>query len=126
MTRCYNCGLSHLTQNCPSYGPKYPAPGKTSQDYGKEAQRIANLFARDIIREHEAGHVDEGEVLAPASPSVRPKLVSEYEANQRQFFCGHCGAVPSSPCRTTAGKACSAHSHRTRQYLASLQQVVDV
>src|SRR4026208_1812079 len=57
MIRCYNCGrIGHKTQVCPSYGPWYLEPGKTSEDYAEEVRRIANLFAADIIREHEGGH----------------------------------------------------------------------
>ena len=60
--RCYNCGrVGHKTQVCPSYGPYYPEPGKTSQDYGEETQRIANLFARDIITEHEGVDIEGSE-----------------------------------------------------------------
>lgn len=53
--RCRNCGLLHKTQNCPSFGPAYPAPGKTFADYTDEYVRIQNLVALDIINEHE-GH----------------------------------------------------------------------
>jgi hypothetical protein len=52
--RCRNCGLlGHRTQVCPRYGPWYPEPGKTKEDYEKEATRIAQLVAADVIAEHE-------------------------------------------------------------------------
>jgi hypothetical protein len=38
---------------CPRYGPWYPEPGKTKEDYEKEANRIAQLVAADVIAEHE-------------------------------------------------------------------------
>lgn len=61
MIRCYNCGVvGHKTQVCPSYGPRYPEPGKTRLDYGDLEKQIANLFAADIIREHEEGYDDAG------------------------------------------------------------------
>ena len=57
MIRCYNCGkVGHRTQHCTEYGPYYCEPGKSSQDYGELVQRIADLFAQDIVTEHEAGH----------------------------------------------------------------------
>ena len=57
MIRCYNCGeVGHRTQHCTQYGPYYMEPGKTAQDYSELVQRIADLFAQDIITEHEAGH----------------------------------------------------------------------
>ena len=54
MIRCYNCGEEgHRTQTCSSYGPYYPEPGKSGQDYAELSQIIADRFALDIITEHE-------------------------------------------------------------------------
>src|SRR5678815_4340363 len=90
MIRCYNCGLiGHKTQFCPHYGPRYPEPGKTSQDYGDEAQHIANLFAADIIREHEGLDLDDGEEVGlrrqPAKPAPRNWRISDRELAMRTF-----------------------------------------
>jgi hypothetical protein len=121
MTRCYNCGgVGHLTQYCPHYGPKFPAPGKTAQDYGDQAQKIANLFARDIISEHEADHVDEGEVLSPKQHPPRDTQVSLLEKYRRQYTCGRCGAVPGTPCVTLNGRPTGSHNDRSHQYLKEL------
>ena len=65
MIRCYNCGAEgHRTQQCTEYGPYYIEPGKTRQDYDEQVQRIADLFAKDIITEHEAGHRDQAQIQA--------------------------------------------------------------
>lgn len=118
--RCYNCGLlGHKTQFCPSFGPKYPGPGKTGQDYAEEAQRIANLFAADIIGEH--SHVTEEPVLRPKPrpPVTQP---SDVEAFYRDFPCDWCGALEGESCRSkttsTAGKA-----HGARRNLAWAHKV---
>ena len=56
--RCRNCGSQkHQTQNCDKYGPWYPAPGKTKDDYKEIADWISGLVASDVLNEHEAGHV---------------------------------------------------------------------
>jgi len=69
--RCRNCGLlGHKTQVCPRYGPWYPEPGKTKEDYAKEAERIANLVAADVIAEHE-GHELQETYPAENYPSLR-------------------------------------------------------
>lgn len=72
MIRCYNCGEEgHRTQQCKEYGPYFPEPGKSSQDYGDQSQRIADLFAEDIITEHRAGHYDQAEIKTDgAGPSA--------------------------------------------------------
>lgn len=46
-----------MTQKCPRYGPFWPEPGKTREDYAELIQEIADKNAQDIIREHE-GHED--------------------------------------------------------------------
>lgn len=55
--RCRNCGSTqHLTQLCGDYGPWYPEPGKSGQDYGELAAKIDQQVAEDIFREHEEMH----------------------------------------------------------------------
>ena len=62
MSRCRNCGdARHATQQCESYGPWFPEPGKTKADYAKEEERISRLVAVDILHEHELGHFNEAE-----------------------------------------------------------------
>jgi hypothetical protein len=57
MHRCRNCGtVDHLTQECPEYGPWFPEPGKTKDDYRELEERISQLVAVDIIHEHESEH----------------------------------------------------------------------
>jgi hypothetical protein len=56
MSRCRNCGdARHVTQQCKVYGPWYPEPGKTKDDYTEEEERISRLVAVDILHEHQ-GH----------------------------------------------------------------------
>jgi hypothetical protein len=56
--RCRNCGSQkHQTQHCDKYGPWYPAPGKTKDDYKEIADWISTLVAGDVLAEHEADHV---------------------------------------------------------------------
>lgn len=58
MSRCRNCGdARHVTQQCKTYGPWFPEPGKTKADYAKEEERISSLVAVDILHEHELGHL---------------------------------------------------------------------
>jgi hypothetical protein len=109
--RCYNCGgIGHLTQHCARYGPRYPEPGKSSQDYGEDAQRIANLFAEDIIREHE-GY--DGDADVDASWVQRGMKFSEAEEIMRKYMCTFCKAVPGERCR--GGKS---HKNRFHQAVA--------
>jgi hypothetical protein len=109
--RCYNCGLQgHKTQHCPSYGPRYPAPGKTGQDYGDEANRIMKLFAADILAEH--SEVDEDEELDPSRRGAL-KLGSR-EAAARKFKCDTCGAEVGARCHTTGGRPTACHKARYR------------
>lgn len=61
--RCRNCGLWHHTKNCPSYGPMYPAPGKTAADYEEMRKKIQDRIAADIVAEHGGEEVDEGPVI---------------------------------------------------------------
>jgi hypothetical protein len=57
MIRCRNCGDDqHLTQDCQSDGPWFPAEGKNRMDYSEEAERISRLVAADILHEHERDH----------------------------------------------------------------------
>jgi hypothetical protein len=56
--RCRNCGSpKHHTQNCEKYGPWYPGPGKTKEDYQEISDWISGLVAADVLAEHEADHV---------------------------------------------------------------------
>lgn len=60
MSRCRNCGdARHLTQECLSYGPWYPEPGKVKADYAKEEERISALVAVDILHEHDLDHLED-------------------------------------------------------------------
>lgn len=85
--RCRNCGtLGHRTQVCPRYGPWYPAPGKTRDDYTKLAERITKLVAADIMAEHEGRELEEE--YAPR------KKVKSGEKSRHQH--GHTGSAPES------------------------------
>jgi len=116
MIRCYNCGLEgHKTQVCPSYGPHYPEPGKTREDYKELSQRIANRFAADIIQEHE---VHEDGIIPKKPPkyaNVRPGT-SDRERILRSFVCGFCGAEPGAKCTSVNGKS---HKNRWHQAIES-------
>lgn len=108
IVRCYNCGLQgHKTQHCPSYGPRYPEPGKTAQDYGDEANRIMGLFASDILAEHV--EVDEDE----EDPS-RALRSGNKEAAAREFQCPTCKAEIGTRCFTSGGLPTSCHKSRRR------------
>ena len=116
--RCYNCGLpGHKTQICPRYGPRYPEPGKTVTDYAEENQRILNLFAADIVEEH-----DEGDMLTRPR-RIGPRTPGDKEAHLRQFYCTYCGAQPGRRCQTKAGQAGAAHLARAN---ASKEAGVDI
>jgi hypothetical protein len=66
--RCRNCGLrGHQTQNCPSWGPLFPGPGKTKADYAKLYETIQNKLAKDIVEEHQGHEVEE----QPRTPRKR-------------------------------------------------------
>jgi hypothetical protein len=58
--RCRNCGLQHNTRTCPSWGPMFPAPGKTAADYAEVAKKIADRVAADIVAEHNGEETEEG------------------------------------------------------------------
>lgn len=102
MERCYNCGLpGHLTQYCPSYGPRFPAPGKSSQDYGDETQRISNLIAGDIVQQHEERHQDDEQ---PGPGWGSKSRASEKEMDRRSHRCPTCGASVGERCISKVGK----------------------
>lgn len=113
--RCYNCGnLGHKTQFCPRFGPRYPEPGKTSQDYGDEAQRIANLFAADIVAEHE-DHGEGDPVLSRKRRVSSGAPPSELELRYRQFPCEYCGAKVGDACTAkSTGQPVGSHSPRAK------------
>lgn len=97
MTRCRNCGDPyHLTQHCPRFGPWYPEPGKTAEDYKDKAAYITTLVAQDILNEHEP-HEDEPDGV------VRVHTLTT-EAAARMFPCKTCGVEVGSPCLTASGK----------------------
>jgi len=105
--RCRNCGLLHKTHTCPSYGPMFPAPGKSREDYAKENERIQNLIAADVMREHYGG--DDDDIL---SKILSPRAVQEAEAIRRQHVCDTCGAQPGNPCVTSRGLTSKSHKSR--------------
>jgi len=108
--RCYNCGLQgHKTQHCPSYGPRYPAPGKTGQDYGEEADRIMRLFAADIVAEHSEVNEDADDLDQPGALKLRNK-----EAAARKLVCPTCKAEVGTRCFTSGGLPTSCHKSRRR------------
>lgn len=111
-SRCYNCGLQgHQTQVCPRYGPRYPEPGKSSQDYGAEVQRIMDLIAADIVAEHTADHEDLHVEVKRRGRSGPPMSEREREARTRR--CTDCGVGVNEPCLSASGKlARQAHVSR--------------
>lgn len=106
LLRCNNCGvLGHLPRACPNYGWYYPAPGKTRLDYIQDRQRVQDLIAADIIREHEVDEADD-QVFEWARPSVEEK------EKARQRVCPRCGRGPGLKCVTGAGKDTELHKAR--------------
>ncbi len=63
--RCRNCGVWHSTQECTRYGPMYPAPGRTTEDYIEVALAIADRVALDVVHEHLGTESPEGDPLVP-------------------------------------------------------------
>lgn len=113
--RCWNCGiLGHKTQTCPRWGPRCPGPGKTSQDYAEEAQRIHDLIAGDLLREH-LGHGHDGdEGGAVDQRPARGLGRATREARARAYACPllMCLASVGDPCRSRKGTATVAHKAR--------------
>lgn len=92
--RCRNCGLlGHRTQMCPSYGPWYPAPGKTKDDYEKLRIKIANLIAADVIAEHE------GRELQQEYQAKKPRKARKTDEVELQPGTGHAGGTSAGPAR---------------------------
>jgi len=116
MSRCRNCGiLAHKTQNCPRYGPWYPEPGKTREDYAELASRIVTLVAGDILAEHE-GHEHEPDYVTPVSRGGRPQKVrvfTEQETEALTRYCTTCLAPAGQHCTTSAGRQAE-KLHRAR------------
>lgn len=108
MIRCNNCGnLGHFPKHCPNYGFYYPAPGKTREDYEEDRQRVQDLFAADIIQEHEPHEDDDHrELYAGARPSLEQRDAA------LTVECGHCHQPPGQRCRTQDGKECEPHKAR--------------
>ena len=111
LLRCNNCGtLGHLPRTCPNYGWYFPAPGKSREDYVEDRQRVQDLIAGDIIREHEP---DEDE---DHFGSIRPQdRVKGYL--ELGLECGTCHAVAGTMC-TTAGGGRSDRFHASRRRAA--------
>lgn len=108
LLRCNNCGiLGHLPRACPNYGWYYPAPGKTREDYAEDRQRVLDLIAGDIIREHEP-HEDDLDLIV--FQSARP--TQEQKDRARKITCPRCQRGPGEKCRTDAGKDTELHKAR--------------
>lgn len=108
MIRCNNCGgLGHKPQRCPNYGFYYPAPGKTRDDYAQDRQRVQDLFAADIIREHEVHEDDDAlYVFMGARPGPARK------AQALQLLCTRCHQGPGQRCVSAKGTFCEPHKAR--------------
>jgi hypothetical protein len=108
LLRCNNCGnLGHLPRVCPNYGWYFPAPGKSREDYVGDRQRVQDLIARDIIREHEA-HEDNDAVVVFKGARPGP----ERKALALQLTCTTCDRGPGDRCQTGAGKPSEPHKAR--------------
>jgi hypothetical protein len=112
LLRCNNCGeLGHLPRVCPNYGWYYPAPGKTRLDYEQDRQRVQDLIAGDIIREHEP---DESEdYIGSIRPQDRVKNHAELQVD-----CDTCSQVAGTMC-VTAGGGRSDRFHASRTIKAT-------
>lgn len=111
--RCSNCGLKgHKEKVCPRYGPYYPEPGKTREDYADLIAKIANLNAQDIILEHRVGEPeDPAERLSPR-PRGGVKPISAREERSRTIDCDTCGSSAGMPCLSPAGMYIRSHKSR--------------
>ena len=115
MSRCRNCGiLNHQTQHCPRYGPWYPEPGKTREDYAALAERIVTLVAGDILAEHEGseGH-EHPEEMEAKSRGGRPKgkSLSDQDAEALARPC------PNPNCLAPSGQWCTTQTGRGAERL---------
>lgn len=106
MNRCRNCGiLDHKTQHCPRYGPWYPEPGKTREDYAALADEITEKVAQDILAEHE-GHDHEDPTYSVRSLG-RPSSTKRISVQDREALtraCEACQAPQGQWCTTSAGR----------------------
>ena len=102
--RCRNCGLLHKTHTCPSWGPMFPAPGKTKEDYAKLHEKIQNMLAADIIAEHDG---DDGDDTRYETPRTR-------EGKYRTVACVTCQAPVGESCVSKLGQPCQAHTARVK------------
>lgn len=117
--RCRNCGLLHKTYACPSFGPMFPAPGRSRESYEEENTRIQNLIAADVLAEH-YGH-DDDEIAR----ILNPRQVQEAEAERRSYACETCGAEVGKPCRSRKGEPSKAHKFRyDAQSRAAVKELV--
>lgn len=105
--RCRNCGLLHKTYACPSFGPMFPAPGRSRESYEEENTRIQNLIAADVMREH-YGHDGDDEIVV----ALNPRQLQEAETARRSHVCDTCGAQPGRPCLSRKGEPSKAHKSR--------------
>lgn len=107
LLRCNNCGtLGHLPRSCPNYGWYFPAPGKVREDYAEDRQRVLDLIAADIIREHEPDETEDH------SGSTRPQdRMKDYL--ELKVECMTCTAPVGAMC-TTAGGERSDRFHSVR------------
>ena len=121
MSRCRNCGImGHHTQHCPRYGPWYPEPGKTRQDYAKLAERITTLVAGDILAEHE-GHDHEPEYVTPVSRGGRPRGTGRQPTEQDTEALGrHC-----TWCLAPRGQWCTTQAGREAEKLHRVRYIVE-
>ncbi len=107
LLRCNNCGtLGHLPRSCPNYGWYFPAPGKSREDYAEDRQRVQDLIAGDIIREHEPDEAEDH--IGSVRPQDRMKDYLELKVE-----CTTCKAVAGTMC-TTAGGERSDRFHSAR------------
>lgn len=122
-TRCYNCGVSgHQTQVCPRYGPRYPEPGKSTEDYAELAQQIMNQVAADILLEHanveERDEVAAAEIRPPRKQRPKPRPPIEQIHAVREVTCPSCGSLPGKACRSKdGGRLSDSHRDRRKAYL---------
>jgi hypothetical protein len=109
--RCRNCNLLHRTDRCPSYGPMFPAPGKTKADYQDLYERIQNQLAADILAEH-YGHPESHD--DDLSLMVGARSTKEKELKYRTVPCTTCDAPIGESCTSRKGGYCNSHAARVR------------
>ena len=117
MNRCLNCGgLGHGERVCPRYGPHYPEPGKTAEDYADERVRIMNLVAEDIVKEHD-GPSEDDDTPFVVNPIGRGHI-SQRELEYRTIPCSWCDAEAGVGCKSGNGGTTRVHKMRVDAYKA--------